>query len=151
MADQFQLEDSRVLVANEIQADGSIYTSPEQNNNSGTTFNSLKCVIDYEAFNAGDNSPMLTAVVEGRSDGGSHWFPTGYQFNPLRTHMDGPIRQIILQPSLFWPDAGVDNHVWIAGKGTIAQISNTQIALTVCLAVIFFHNLRDTKPLFNIL
>ncbi len=126
----FQMLDHVTLLPVDIDADGDIYVSAEQNNDSGTTYNALKCICDYINLQSTDGSASVTAVVESRSAAGSDWYPLAYQFNSFSKEGVKQSRQVIMAPNMFWFDAGIDNIIWVDGKGTVAQISNSQAELS---------------------
>lgn len=120
----FQLLDNEIFTPADI-VDGRIYTSPTQNNLTGTTYPALKLIADYQDLQGTFGQVGVTAFVEAESEQG-HWYPIAYQFNQFGAIGVQHFREIVLQPDLFWFDVGIDNIIWVEGKGAIAQASNQQ-------------------------
>lgn len=75
----FQLLDNEIFTPADI-VDGRIYTSPTQNNLTGTTYPALKLIADYQDLQGTFGQVGVTAFVEAESEQG-HWYPIAYQFN----------------------------------------------------------------------
>lgn len=128
-SEAFQLLDNVTKLPADI-VNGSIYTSPDQDNATGTTYPSVRLIADYIDLQSTDGTAIITTVLEGKSFGGTDYFPLAYQFCGFGTVGFQQRRELVIQPDLFWPDAGVDNIIFLSGVGTIAQVSNTPAVLS---------------------
>jgi len=136
----FQLLDNVNKLPADINADDIIFISADQDNSTGTTYPSLKLIMDYIDLDSTDATPSITAVVEGKASISADYYPIAYQFCPFASKNLRQRREIIMQPTMFWPDAGVDNIIFVAGKGTVAQVSNTPALLSPTWRVVLHIN-----------
>ena len=115
----FQLIDNQVFIPSDI-SNGNIFISPDQINDIGVDRSTgIKVVIDYSELQASGN---FQAVLEGKSNQGQYYV-LGYQFEEFRFANFPQKRQIVMYPDLNWPDAGIDNIVFVGGT-TVEQVSN---------------------------
>lgn len=116
--------DQQVFTDTDIDPDGNIFVSADKPNSPFAP--NLRVVIRYTGADPADGSVRLQGVVEGKSSAGLY-YPVAYQFDPFYGWFD-QTREIVIDQGSNWPDAGIDNIVYVGGK-TIAQISNTQATL----------------------
>lgn len=125
---QFQLENNVTKTPADIvtnaQGKKFIYTSADQANGTGQDLSTgLRVIVDYTAM-AGDNATHLQAIVEAKSLQGTY-YPLAYQFEIMKPVLAPQVHQIVLQPDMFWLDAGIGNLMFVGNK-SIAVVSNQQ-------------------------
>jgi hypothetical protein len=123
MAQQFTLIDNETKLPADV-SNGHIFVSADQDNSTGTKYQSIRMVIDYKNLQSSDGTVGLQAVIEGKAANGEY-YPIAYQFEDFRPVGFQQFREINLDPELVWFDPGIDNIVYV-GNSTIGQISNQQ-------------------------
>ena len=147
MSSDFNLADSGTVatvasvtpapVAGEIFT---LWTSPEMGQ--GTGLNSVTVNILYEALDNQDANPKqydVFAVIQTKQADGV-WEEIGRQFAPIRHLSQGANRQMIVSPSLFVFDEGIDAYIegpqgipaWLKSK----EVDNAEGILRVLLCCI---------------
>jgi len=104
-----------------------ILLSDELSNDSGTIYNSVRVVLNYEGLQPNFGNFFIGCLVEAKDDSGK-WTPIGYQFTPLRSTQQAPQRIIIIQPNLDTFNSGIDDIVFPVDR-EVARISRIQGAL----------------------
>lgn len=104
--------------------------------NSQGALRSLRLVLRYDSITP--DAPELpedpsqtfdiSAIVEGRGEDGTQWFPVAYQFSPFKATYQGRERIIILQPNILVLDLGVDDIIFV-NDATRARVSRQQGAV----------------------
>ena len=124
----FSLVDNQTYLPADI-VDDHIYVSADQSNGTGSDkSSSIRAVVDYHDLQSTDGTVELQALVEGKSVDGTY-YPIAYQFEPFQLTGFEQSRSIVMQPDMFWFDAGIDNIVFI-GNTTVQQVSNQTGILT---------------------
>lgn len=116
MAASFQIEDNVTKTSADVTGNH-IYISPEQNNSQD--FDSIKLVVDYHDLQSTDGSTKIQAVIENKSAEGT-WYPVAYQFDEFNSVGEEFKQLIIMEPNMFWADAGIPDVMFVGGK-TIAH------------------------------
>ena len=134
MAQKITIRDNSTegsLSSTDINADDYIYISSDQSNvgASNILYKAAEITVKYDnlQWSGSGGVPELQAVIEAKADNGQY-FPIGYQFNPFRIDYDGQFHTIVVDPNVFWSDAGVSNIVYVGGR-TIGEVSPQQVAL----------------------
>lgn len=131
-----------------VNANGTFHlaTSAEISN-SQSALRSLQLILRYDSVIpeapqlAGEPAQTfdISAIVEGRSEDGTQWFPIAYQFSPFRSSFQGSERILMLQPNIIVIDLGVDDVIYV-NDGVRARVSRQQgavpdTAFRVCVTV----------------
>mgnify|MGYP007059484981 CR=1 FL=1 len=129
MAEKITLRDTAVdgdLKAADINGERLWSSADQVNTYSSNLYKAGEVTFKYNNF-VGDSNVELVGVIEGKSPITGDWYTAGYQFDSFR---DGSAteRTVIVDPNVFWPDAGISNIVYMLGS-TRAEISPQQVTL----------------------
>lgn len=129
MAEKITIRDNSVagsLGPSDI-VDDHIFTSQEYSNTfNANLYKSATFTFKYDNLTA-TGGVQFQAVLEAKTDHGT-WHPRAYQFNPYFSTELSSEMIIEISPTLFWPDAGVANGLWI-GNRIIGEISPQPVSL----------------------
>lgn len=140
MAKLLTIRDNSVtgnLTGTDITGDVILKSDEQSNSHSSNLYRGVRVDIKFNELNA-DSGVEVQAMIEGKDLMGN-WSVVAYQFDPYRSGQSSTQRIIVVDPTVFWPDAGVSNIVYVGGK-TIAEISPQQIILPdtwrVCVKIL---------------
>lgn len=124
----FQLVDDQTFLPADV-VNGKVFESADQFNGTGTDLSTgIRVTIDYHDLQATSSGPTLQAIVESKSLQGQYSV-LAYQFEEFGV-VGVPLKiQIIMAPNLNWPDAGVENIIFVGGS-TVEKVSNQTGFLT---------------------
>ncbi len=118
----FQLMDNQTVPLAEVVG-GKVFESADQFNGTGTDLSTgLRVTMDYHDLQATSSGPTLQAIVEVKSAQGQYSI-LAYQFEEFGLLGFQQRRQINMAPNLNWPDAGIDNIIFVGGQ-TVEAVSN---------------------------
>lgn len=118
----FQLVDNQTFLPADI-VNGTIFTSADQVNGAGVDLSTgIRVTIDYHDLQSIPRGARLQALVEGKSSSGQYYV-LAYQFEEFLEVGFEQKAQIIMAPDLNWPDAGIDNIIFVGGS-SIEKVSN---------------------------
>lgn len=138
----FQLVDNQTFLPADI-SNGKIFTSADQTNGVGDDLSTgIRVTIDYHDLQSVPAGATLQAIIEGKSNAGQYSV-LAYQFEELSIVGFQQKIQIIMAPDLNWPDAGIENIIFIGGQ-TVEKVSNQAGILPGTWRVSV--NLKDPAP-----
>ena len=129
MAAQITLRDNATagsIVSGNI-SNGVAFTSAEKSNTvQAFLYKAAVVTINYSNLVA-TGGVSFTGVVQGKTLAGT-WFDVAYQFNSFQSTEFGRTDTVILDPNIFWSDAGVSNVIYYGGR-TQGLVHPQQVAL----------------------
>lgn len=141
----FQLVNNQTFLLADV-INGKVFESSDQTNGTGLDLSTgIRVTVDYHDLQATSSGATLQATVESKSAQGQYSI-LAYQFEEFGLLGFQQKRQIIMAPNLNWPDAGIDNIIFVGGV-TVERVSN-QVGLlpgTWRLSV----NLKDPSSRFT--